>query len=501
MRIENIAVALRPRTPWEAMDLGFAMARRWWRPVWAAWAAVYGAAFVLVNLLSWRHPGYAMLALWWLKPCFDRVVLHVLSGAIFGAAPRLRDVLRAWRGILFPGGIAGLLWYRFDLARSFNLPVWQLERARGPAARRRARLLQRRARSDAVWLSVICAHIELALLLALVYMLNMLIPPSMDEGVSWFRMLPFVNDGPARELVLETLYAVAVSLIEPFYVAAGFALYLNRRTQLEGWDVELALRRLNMRVAPLARAAALAALLVAGLLAVIPARPALADEAASSPGNVQSARPVADARAAVSEVLKSPDFDHAESQKEWHYTGPTWDFGGSDKPRFNLGENLMQLLADLLRILAWALAIGAVVWLLLKAPRYLEPWLKEGAARGPPPQHLFGMDIRPESLPRDVAEAALALCAEQRLREALSLLYRAALSSLVHHYGVELGPADTERECAVRARDAAPAADASYFLRLVQAWEGSAYAARVPARADVESLCRELPAHFPQASP
>lgn len=482
------------------MDLGFAMARRWWRPVWAAWAGVYIPAFVLVNLLCWRHPGYAVLALWWLKPWFDRVVLHVLSGAIFGSVPRLRDVLRAWRAILFPGGIAGLLWYRFDFARSFNLPVWQLERARGPAARRRARLLQRRARSDAVWLTVICANIELALLIALVYTLNMLIPPSMEDGLSWFKMLPFVEDGPARELVLETLYGAAVSLTEPFYVAAGFALYLNRRTQLEGWDVELALRRLNMRVAPPARAAVLAALLLAGMLAAAPSRPALADEIPPSSGG-QAMRPAGDARAAASEVLKSSDFDHAEDQKEWHYTGPRWNVDRSDDPGFHISENLMQLFADLLRILAWALAIGAVVWLLLKAPRYLEPWLKEGAARGPPPEHLFGLDIRPESLPRDVVDAALALCAEQRLREALSLLYRAALSSLVHHYGVELGAGDTERECAVRARGATPPADAGYFLRLVEAWERSAYAARAPARADVESLCRELPAHFPRAAP
>ena len=39
-------------------------------------------------------------------------------------------------------------------------------------------------------------------------------------------------------------YAAAVLVLEPFYVAAGFALYLNRRTLLEGWDIEVALRRI-----------------------------------------------------------------------------------------------------------------------------------------------------------------------------------------------------------------------------------------------------------------
>jgi hypothetical protein len=38
-------------------------------------------------------------------------------------------------------------------------------------------------------------------------------------------------------------YALVVLFLEPFYVAAGFAMYLNRRAQLEAWDIEQELRR------------------------------------------------------------------------------------------------------------------------------------------------------------------------------------------------------------------------------------------------------------------
>ena len=38
-------------------------------------------------------------------------------------------------------------------------------------------------------------------------------------------------------------YAMAILFLEPFYVAAGFAMYLNRRAQLEAWDIEQELRR------------------------------------------------------------------------------------------------------------------------------------------------------------------------------------------------------------------------------------------------------------------
>jgi hypothetical protein len=44
-------------------------------------------------------------------------------------------------------------------------------------------------------------------------------------------------------LPMTIAYAAVVLFLEPFYVAAGFAMYLNRRAQLEAWDVEQELRR------------------------------------------------------------------------------------------------------------------------------------------------------------------------------------------------------------------------------------------------------------------
>jgi hypothetical protein len=41
----------------------------------------------------------------------------------------------------------------------------------------------------------------------------------------------------------DLLMLLAMSVMAPFYVAAGFALYLGRRTRLEAWDLELAFGR------------------------------------------------------------------------------------------------------------------------------------------------------------------------------------------------------------------------------------------------------------------
>ena len=45
------------------------------------------------------------------------------------------------------------------------------------------------------------------------------------------------------QFVFALAYAVSVAVVEPFYVAAGFGLYLNRRVELEAWDLEQEFRR------------------------------------------------------------------------------------------------------------------------------------------------------------------------------------------------------------------------------------------------------------------
>src|SRR4029079_19757194 len=68
-------------------------------------------------------------------------------------------------------------------------------------------------------------------------------------------------------------YMVAVLLLEPFYVAGGFGLYLNRRTLLEGWDIEVALRRRAERRTAAVRAALTAAVvLLVSFFACFPVR-------------------------------------------------------------------------------------------------------------------------------------------------------------------------------------------------------------------------------------
>ena len=463
MQPADIAVTLRRRSPWEATDLGLAMLQRWWRPAYTVHALVLGSVSAIALSLGWAFDAIwlAILAIWWLQPVYDRAVLHVLSRAVFGDVPGPRQVLRHAREWLFTGLIQSLTVHRLDLARSFNLPVRQLEGQRGREARARRRVLGRRARGSAVWLTVVWVHFEAVLLWSAGALTQLVLPAQLERARG--EQAPFFGgffDWMAAATLSDALVFVAVWLVlEPFYVAAGFALYLNRRTLLEGWDIEVALRRIAER-----HAAAVAVFILAWLCLLAPMTAYAQDQ---SP------------KAQVAQVLKDREFGYFRDTTVWRLRDPLQP--KQPEPRANPFEGIGYALARTLQVLFWCLAVAGGAYLLWRAAKLLP------RTAGPPreayraPGALFGMELTPDKLPRDVPEAASALAREGRLREALGLLYRGALSELVHRRGVHLLASHTEGE-AVRL------AGLPYFAALVDAWRACAYARREPSAAQVQAL-------------
>jgi hypothetical protein len=447
----DIAVELRPRTPWEAIDLGLAMLQRWWRNAYACLASVLGllGALSIGAALSLDQPWLALLAIWWLKPVYDRVVLHVLSRAVFGERQTVRQTFAHARDWLTSGVFTALTFGRFDMARSFTLPVVQLEGTRGAAGRERRNVLGRRARGHAVWLTLVCLHFEAVLYWSLHLFATMLVPATSVETRD---LLESFTTSGAWTYADVMAYAGAVLIIEPFYVAAGFALYLNRRTLLEGWDLEVALRRLAARAAP-------ALLLV--VIGVLPFA-TLAQQ---------------DPKGEIAQVLKAPEFGHDREVLRWVPRAS----GEAKAPSINLDFTFARWLAQLAQLLLWAVvaaALAYLVWCIVRAlPRYrhtpAEPYR--------PPASLFGMDLAPETLPADVPAAVLRLVREGKAREALALLYRGALSRLVHQRGIELQASHTEAEVLALA-------PSQYLQELVNAWRACAYGDRVPPPQAIERL-------------
>lgn len=277
MRIESLTVALRPRTAWEAFELGTALVRRHAAAIWKPWIALTLPLFVLVNLFAWAIDMLWLggLAMWWLKPAFDRVPLFVLSRAVFGEAPTPRQTLRAQRSWGVEWLIPHLTWRRLSPVRSLYLPVDLLEGASGSEARDRRRALGAPVYGVATLLTLVCLHFTLAVWLG-IGGLVLLFVPNEYVGEIMQSLWKLLQDAPAwLRLTSNAVMWLATGLIEPFYVGAGFGLYLNRRTEIEAWDIELTLRRLRAR---LLRGVAPLALMFAFGLAAMPSHAQETDE-------------------------------------------------------------------------------------------------------------------------------------------------------------------------------------------------------------------------------
>ncbi len=145
------------------------------------------------------------------------------------------------------------------------------------------------------------------------------------------------------------------------------------------------------------------------------------------------------------------------------------------------------------RLVVWVLGTIAAALLALFIARLIRA---RGVQRVPqrfvPPSHVRDLDIRPESLPDDVGGAALALWERGEQRAALALLYRGALSRLVHVHAVPIRASSTEGECLALARPRLTEPGARYAERLIEVWAAAVYGAQQPAAGAVPALCAEF---------
>ncbi|HTO54526.1 MAG TPA: DUF4129 domain-containing protein [Myxococcota bacterium] len=482
METERIAVAVRPRKSLEAADLGFRLARENFVALYAAHGAVVISFALALGLAFPNRLAWAAGLLWWLKPLYDRVALSVLSVALLGRAPRFAETLAELPRLIFGTGLlSSLTGLRLSPTRSFYAPVLQLEGLRGAARRKRMRVLAGRESSTAVALMGVCSTFELAILLGGLQLFATFQPEG--AALSFWRETIF-EPTPALLGFELGLYALAICVVEPLYVAAGFTLYINRRVWLEGWDVELAFRRLERRV----RAAAVA---LALLLAFAPASHSRAAEPEIH-CKVESAE---DAGNCIQGVLADPMFGETLKFRGWrprtfHTGGVNLDWLGK------LADGIAALASSLARVGIWLLVPVLLALLVVAAARGLRITRR---SRGELPLESparRGFDLRPESLPADVVAAARARFAANDPSGALSLLYRGALVELARRFKLRLPASATEKECERIARSAGSASLVDDFAALARAWLYCAYAHRPPAAGEFESLCARFSAGF-----
>jgi len=501
MRLSDATVVIRPRTTWEAMDLGVLMSQRHRRLLMTSWAIVTLPFFALLTWLLWDSPSLAIIIFWWLKPAFERLPLYILSKALFGETPTLKQALYQWPRLLKPQLLASLTWRRLSLSRSFLMPVMQLEGLGGQARQQRMQVLKQRDASAARWLTTIGAQLECALWIGLMVLFYLLLPQQAGLDWSWQTLInAATQDWRWLEHLTNAFYVLVLVVWEPIYVACGFSLYLNRRTVLEAWDIELVFRRMRQRLIN-----ASSVLLLAVIVLIPTAHTVWAAEPVITPDSPRLlGQPLTSqaSRDSIKAILDQPPFKNRETVTRYRFgeaqpATNTTDEGKTPewlKALLNLfNSQRLGALANVIEVLLWSAVIGAIGLLIWRYRDWLRTFVKRrpGLSKSrtqPLPQQAFGLDLKPESLPADIAASAESLWQTQP-REALGLLYRGLLSHLLHDFNMVLKAADTEGQVLAHIEQLQHPALLAFSKNLTGHWQNMAYGHRLPPEHVRQELC------------
>ena len=238
MKAEQLQLVLRPRPAYEAVDLGVAMAQRSARSLRRAYLPLALLLVVACGATIEIEPFLPGLLLWWFLPWLDSTLLLVFARQAFGDETGFNDAWEARRNAPWLPMIQRLTLWRLSPWRAYSMPVAQLEGQAGAARRQRVAAILRSHRGAALMMQSTFSWLWLFLMLGLLALLPLLTP-----GLRNMNALSWLDRGSLGATgVIYAAQALAMLFVEPFFVAAGFAMYLNRRVELEAWDVEQDLR-------------------------------------------------------------------------------------------------------------------------------------------------------------------------------------------------------------------------------------------------------------------
>ena len=469
MRLDTVTAEIRPRSDWEALDLGFAMVRRsFWRCITVWWLAL-GIPTAIAAVLLWDHPMFLLVLFWWWKPAGSRLVLFEVSRRLFGEEPSWRavwrEVPRAWTRRFFHR----FVWVRFSPWLPVTLAVEDLEGLRGRAYKQRCGQVVRRGEGVVMWVYFLSDAAAAWIGLGILGLVMMFIPDGQDA--SWQQAVESWDPTSPMELPLlisRTVVAcvmAGMSLTDVFVIGAGFGVYINNRTWIEGWDVELAFNRRAQRLGKVA--VVLLTFFMVGL----------------SANAAQTKSPA--------ELIQQIKADEAFKVQTVMERVP--------KPKSvspsSLPTDVIEILMQVMSICAVVLLVGFLGWMLWKNRHVFK--MRGMAVKAdrlvPSARVVMGMAVSPDSLPADVPAAVWLLWQQGRHQEALGLLYRGSISRVMELGRVEIHESDTEGDCMRRVDQAGAAVHPDYFRGITGMWIRLAYAGVCPADSEVQVLCQQWP--------
>jgi len=160
--------------------------------------------------------------------------------AAFGQPTTLAQLWQAQHGVWWQRLWFSLTFRRLSPWRSLTEPIYQLEGLSLVRAGARVRQIRHRHVWSALLMTQTFVLSEAALLVSALSLVFWFAPAGQAPSLA----LLFGGDAPLLITYgVPVAYMASVFFIEPFFVAAGFAMYLNRRAELEAWDIEQEFRR------------------------------------------------------------------------------------------------------------------------------------------------------------------------------------------------------------------------------------------------------------------
>ena len=505
MNLENVTVEMRPRSEWEAADFGARMIRRDARSIYLVWFAVTLPllALALLGIFYSPYPTLAMTLYWLLEPITDGPILRIISRRLFGERADVRATLRSVFRLAWINRIYLLTPLRFHLARSVAIPVTQLEGLTGPARRARSKVLNLKIFNYGMGVTAAYQHLVLALMLGVILIGYALIPAGYHDtvGESWLGLF-WLDDSRSAVAASLLVFYVAQTALHPWFVGAGFGLYINCRTQLEAWDIEVAFRRIvQRRAGGLANAAIVLLLIAPFLMFPPPAMSQQADESDYADPGFPGYWTDEQVQPAIESVMSSEAMQTTAETESWRRIA-------SDDPEPQVESDdaswLADIIGDFVRVISYIVEFGlwiGVALLLLVIFMTRDRWLPYLSVPTMPRESkrrifLAGGELTADELPDDISAEVERLWRAGEKRAALSLLYRGSVFTAVADHGVRLPRSATEAACVRAVADKLDATRTDFFRRIVNSWVRCAYANQAPGDDTVLPLCAEWPRHF-----
>jgi len=372
--------------------------------------------------------------------------------------------------------------------RSMILPIQDLENLKRKEFRKRCGIVKR-GNGQIAGLTTVSLHLcEQLILLALIIIIGSLIPYN-QSALSFEDSYEFMQNIQKNwfvKLILNLIPCAVFLCLEPFYVGAGFCLYLNSRSKQEAWDVELRFKEFAERLKKgVLKSNKVTSLVLAAAIALGLNQPA-------------SAEP--NSQEIVEEIYEHKDFEiHTKEISRWEPDEtemPEWLkellLNLFPENTSGLGNAGMNELFKLIGIAALAALVITILVIIAKQVSHRDvSRKKDSKIKKKQPDTVMGMAITRESLPVNLIEAARNLWRNGEKKQALSFLYRAALSDIILGYEAEIESSDTEYECQRAAKKVLNTEQHTYFHSLTSGWISVAYSKFPISDQDFETLCNQ----------